>query len=134
MESTEKKIPVLEKSLNPTLPGLKKFLVAVANACGATEKVGKPKGGHDSGGSQYATIDFRIDGHHDVEFSLFAYGDTNIRVTRSVKDGYGFFGFTMFDPRYQQNFNSTESAMEWVKGHCTIVPEDDHLTKVGRKA
>lgn len=133
MESTEKKIPVLEKSLNPTLPGLKKFLVAVANACGATEMVGKPKGGHDSSGP-FATIDFRIDGHHDVEFSLFAYGDTNIRITRSVKDGYGFFGFTMLDPRYQRGFESTESAMDWVMGNCTIVPEDDHLTKVGRKA
>lgn len=131
MENTEKKIPSLEKN---TLPALKKFLVAVANACGATEMVDKPKGGHDSGGSQYATISFRIDGHHDVEFRLFAYGDTNIRVTRAVQDGNGFFGFTMFDPRYQQSFNSTESALEWVKGHCTIVPEDDHLTKIGRKS
>jgi hypothetical protein len=131
METTEKKIPVLEKN---TLPALKKFLVAVAGACGATEKVGKPKGGHDGRGDQYATIDFRIDGHHDVEFSLFAYGDTDIRVTRSVQDGHGFFGFTMLDPRYQQDFKSTESAMEWVKGHCTIVPEDDHLTKIGRQA
>ena len=134
MESTEKKIPVLEKSLNPTLPGLKKFLVAVANACGATEMVGKPKGGHSSGDALYATIDFRIDGHHDVKFCIFAYSDTDIRVTRSVQDGNGFFGFTMFDPRYQQDFTSTESAMEWVMGNCTIVPEDDHLTKVGRKA
>lgn len=131
METTEKKIPVLEKN---TLPALKKFLVAVADACGATEKVGKPKGGHDGRGDQYATIDFRIDGHHDVEFSLTAYGDNDIRVTRSVKDGYGFFGFTMFDPRYQQAFKSTESAMEWVTGHCTIVTEDDHLAKIGRKA
>lgn len=131
MESTEKKTPVLEKT---TLPALKKFLVAVANACGATEKVGKPKGGHDGSGAQYATIDFRIDGHHDVEFALIAYSDTNISVTRSVKDGYGFFGFTMLDPRYQRLFKSTESAMEWVTGNCTIVPEDGHLTKVGRKA
>ena len=131
METTEKKIPVLEKN---TLPALKKFLVAVANACGATEMVGKPKGGHNSCGTQYATIDFRIDGHHDVEFALLSYNDKHISVTRSVQDGNGFFSFTMFDPRYQQDFNSTESAMEWVKGHCTIVPEDDHLTKIGRKA
>lgn len=131
MESTEKKTPVLEKS---TLPALKKFLVAVANACGATEVVGKPKGGHDSGESHYATIDFRIDGHHDVEFAIIAHGDTNISVTRSVQDGNGFFGFTMFDPRYQRDFKSTESAIEWVKEHCVIVPEDDHLTKIGRKA
>ena len=60
--------------------------------------------------------------------------DKHVSVTRSVQDGNGFFSFTMFDPRYQQDFNSTESAMEWVKGHCTIVPEDDHLTKIGRTA
>lgn len=131
MEPTENKIPVLEKN---TIPALKKFLEAVAGACGATEKVDKPKGGRMPNGNPYATIDFRIDGHHDVEFNLFAYGDTDIRVTRSVKDGYGFFGYTLFDPLYQQDFNSTEPAMEWVKGHCVVVPEDDHLTKIGPKA
>ena len=131
METTEKKIPTLEKN---TLPALKKFLVAVANACGATEKVGKTKGGLDGRESLYATLSFRIDGHDDVEFSLFAYSDTNIRVTRAVRDGNGFYGFTMFDPRYQQDFKSTEAAMEWVTGHCDIVPEDDHLTKIGRQA
>jgi len=131
METTEKKIPVLEKN---TLPALKKFLVAVANACGATKMVGKTKGGHSATGAPYATLSFRIDGHHDVEFSLTAYGETDIRVTRAVQDGNGFFGFTMFDPLYQQDFKSTESAMEWVKGHCAIVPEDDHLTKIWRKA
>jgi hypothetical protein len=131
METTEKKIPVLEKN---TLPALKKFLVAVANACGATKMVGKTKGGHSATGAPYATIDFRIDGHEDVEFALLCYDDKHVSVTRSVQDGNGFFSFTMFDPRYQQDFNSTESAMEWVKGHCTIVPEDNHLTKIGRKA
>lgn len=131
METTEKKIPVLEKN---TLPALKKFLVAVAGACGATELVGKPKGGLDGRYALYATLSFRIDGHHDVEFRLTAYGETDIRVTRAVQDGIGFFGFTMFDPLYQQDFKSTESAMEWVTGHCTIVPEDDHLTKIGRQA
>lgn len=131
METTEKKIPVLEKN---TLPAIKKFVLAIADYCGATKMVGKTKGGHDSTGAQYATLSFRLDGHENVEFSVLSYDDKHISVTRSVQDGNGFFSFTMFDSHYQRNFGSTEEATKWIKETCEPDKEDEHFTKIGRQA